>query len=421
MTALTVMTLNFQYFAGYPEDEDAGLARIREITAETEGGPPPDIICVQEGLDGKDVLTPAGYDLLVSSKDHAQPVEEMVYHHQQTLANIDEQKAKALLTNELFVRRGSSWEVADSGVVKISSSVNLEGGGERIAGPLAIRSLVWAKLRQRGSCLNSPAVFVLNCHITGGRFEDQYFVQQLSGERKIQPERVIDEFNGLASAGDIGILVGDFNATDQYREKGPMQGYFSAAIAKSPGVLQDAQRIGINGEQQLEQCFQEYMISPFNAIKGRGWTFAYAEADIGTTSAFGHMVDHMAVSHPGLRIQTEKFYTTNQRFSDKTDTGIPITDHNAVKATFYVDEASRTKDVQETVQKFLRAHASPGTQKVSLDLIQRFLVGPGRMQTEEASHIVAALQRTIAAAPEEKSIDYKVFIDWLFFDSKQGL
>lgn len=415
MVPLTVMTLNFQYFAQYPKQESEGLRRIQEITSQTEDGPPPDIICVQEGLATRNVLRDAGYDLLVSSSCTAQSVREMVYEDEQALQMIDADSSKALLTNEMFMRRaGISWEVIDKGVMRISSEVELEGGNKeetrRISGKLAVRTLTWVKLKPAAAGAES-CVYVLNTHITGGRFEDQFFVQQLAQERFTQTEFVIKFFQSVAQNDDIGILVGDFNATKKYTQNGPMHGYYMSSIANSPGVQMDAQKLNIDIGSQLEERFKEYMTSPFNAIERCGWTLAYSEEDVGTTSAFGHLVDHMAVSRPDLPVRTEKFLTTNQRFSKQRDTDVPITDHNAVKATFYVTCGA---SVSKRLRELLGRYCAPGTRLLQLELIQNLLVRLECFSQEELQQFWAVMRLRVLKTPEAESVDYEVFLDWLF-------
>lgn len=74
------------------------------------------------------------------------------------------------------------------------------------------------------------------------------------------------------------------------------------------------------------------MISPFVALRDLGWTFAY-DKKIGVTSAFGHVIDHVATNKP-LEVESAEIrYLTNQKFGNKPpDTDLVITDHNAVQA-----------------------------------------------------------------------------------------
>jgi endonuclease/exonuclease/phosphatase family metal-dependent hydrolase len=330
---LVVMTLNLQYFASYPKDEVAARERLQEVMG---GDKPPDVICVQEGLASKDVLSPIGFELKVcaGAQGHAQTVYEMVYGDEPTLRGCHETLHSELLCNQIYMRRESEWTVADHGVMQISSDLQLVGGGGRAQGKLAIRSMVWVKL-QKGSL---PAVYVMCTHFTGGRFEDQYFVQQLAEERFHQPDRIFHFFEKLrpnAQADDIGILLGDFNATSDYVPGGPMSGYFKAQISSSAGVQADADAGNVQSDR-LEDFFKAYMISPFTAINKRGWSLAYGP-EIGITSGFGHLIDHMATHRPLQVDEAKVIYLTNQKFGNKPpDTTLPLTDHNSVKTTFMI-------------------------------------------------------------------------------------
>lgn len=334
---LVLLTLNFQYFASYPADRVAAEKRLREVLSKD---PPPDAICVQEGIASRDVLKAVGYTKTVcagskSEADEAcaQSVRDMVYHDQTTLRGCPAEVHDELLCNEIYMRHDSTWTVVKSGVEKISSDLNLAGGGSRAQGRLAVRSMVWVKLYKT----DCPVVYVMCTHITGGRFEDQYFVQQLADERLKQPERILDFFDQRENplADDLGILLGDYNATDKYDPNGPMQGYYKASIKSSEGVQADASAADLT-EEALEDSFKEYMISPFHAIKKRNWYFAYSQDTVNfVTSGFGHLIDHMATNRP-VDAKVEVVYMTNQKFKKEKDTDLPLTDHNSVKAIFQV-------------------------------------------------------------------------------------
>eukprot|EP00746_Dinoflagellata_sp_MGD_P030329 gnl/MRDRNA2_/MRDRNA2_17191_c0_seq1.p1 gnl/MRDRNA2_/MRDRNA2_17191_c0~~gnl/MRDRNA2_/MRDRNA2_17191_c0_seq1.p1 ORF type:complete len:366 (+),score=43.03 gnl/MRDRNA2_/MRDRNA2_17191_c0_seq1:113-1099(+) len=325
------MTLNMQYFASYPKDEQVGRARLVEIT---RGAYAPDAICVQEGISDRDVLTPVGYELIVCAGHRriAQTVHDMVYGDAPTLKKCDAAVHNKFLCNQIYMRRGSSWKVLDSGAVKVSSDLELVGSEARVNGILASRSMVWVKVRKAQS---GPCVYIMCTHITGGRFEDQYFVQQLAQERYQQSERILQFYNSRSNPrdDDVGILVGDFNATQKYTLDGPMHGYFKTGIQASPGVQKDAASFGYDS-QQLNDHFKRYMTSPFEAVHNFGWKFAYNEEQVGATSGFGHLIDHMAMSRAVKVISAEVIYLTNQMFTKTKDTDIVLTDHNAVKTVF---------------------------------------------------------------------------------------
>merc|ERR1712099_100496 len=80
------------------------------------------------------------------------------------------------------------------------------------------------------------------------------------------------------------------------------------------------------------------MTAPFTSIREHGWAFAYDQTTVGPTSAFGVLVDHMAVSD-ATRIRTKQVQRLVTCFcpdEGTENTEVPITDHNAVKTTFDV-------------------------------------------------------------------------------------
>jgi len=342
---LRVMSLNFQYYSSYPADETGAQQKLRDALCVDRPDQAPDVVAVQEGLASRNVLDALGFDQVICSSQQepervAQTVREMVYTDPGTLKICPGQLHNELLCNQIYLRRDSRWEVEKEGEVeskgvrKVSSDSLLNGGCGRCQGKLAVRSMVWAKLRQRGG---GRAAYVMCTHITGGRFEDQYFVQELCEERRKQPEACVDFFDQVQTGDDVGILVGDFNALDDYRDDGPMHGYYVSGIAGSEGVKADAEEAGLSSPEEIEGLFKKYMVSPFKALRDRGWTFAYDQS-VGITSAFGHLIDHMATSVPLQQEgKPEVRYLTNQKFSkEPPDTELVVTDHNAVVVTFLI-------------------------------------------------------------------------------------
>mmetsp|Transcript_35515 Transcript_35515/g.64406 ORF Transcript_35515/g.64406 Transcript_35515/m.64406 type:complete len:421 (+) Transcript_35515:87-1349(+) len=377
---LVVMTLNLQYFASFPKDAQAAKARLQEALG---GACPPDVICVQEGLEHRDILSELGFELVVcTGRDGvAQSVSDMVYADDQALGGCDPANHDMLLCNQIYVRRNFSWSIADWGVEQISSDLQLTGSSGRSHGKLAVRSMAWVKLRSA----TGPFVYVMCTHISGGRFEDQYFAQQLSEERRLQTERALNFFHARVKPNpdDIGILVGDFNATTEYGKEGPMHSYFKAAIANSSGVQADASVAGLQNEQEIEELFKTYMVSPFTAIKKHGWTLAYDQHKVGPTSGFGHLVDHMATSRPLEVVSAEPVHFTNQKFGNKPkDTDLPLTDHNAVRTVFSIPaSAAEEANIRSSHSSIrspsllpdLEANVSSSTQLSVRGAFQRFL------------------------------------------------
>mmetsp|Transcript_7095 Transcript_7095/g.20109 ORF Transcript_7095/g.20109 Transcript_7095/m.20109 type:complete len:115 (-) Transcript_7095:13-357(-) len=114
-----------------------------------------------------------------------------------------------------------------------------------------------------------------------------------------------------------------------------MHSYYKSSIAGAAGVQADARDAGFDPARGLEKAFQTYMVSPFKAIESNGWSFAYGR-EIGITSSFGHLVDHMATSR-GLVVESaEVKYLTNQKLGNEEHTDLAITDHNAVVVSFLI-------------------------------------------------------------------------------------
>ncbi|CAE8638290.1 unnamed protein product [Polarella glacialis] len=214
------MTLNLQHLASFPRDPAIARKRLEQITTAC---PQPDLVCVQEGLEGFDLLGQVGYTKLISSAVKAQPLRDMVYGDPGALAAVPELVHDKLVVNELYMRSsGSAWEVDGTGVEQISSEglvLSLEGY-ETQERQLATRSVVWARLRPRGST-EGPFAFVLNTQLCGGYYEDQFLERQLVEELRLQQERALDVFLAIAGEADLGILVGDFGPRQRQLEARP--------------------------------------------------------------------------------------------------------------------------------------------------------------------------------------------------------
>jgi len=338
LSRLNVMSLNMQYYSSYPEDRAAAREKLQEVTG-ADGDDAVDVIAVQEGIRSVDVLSELGYEKVVCAGELgvAQTVREMVYSDETALNTCPPELRDELLCNQIYLRTGSDWLVEGRGAERVSSMTNLHGGEGRSQGPLAMRSMAWVKLRRTGR--QGRAVFVMCTHLTGGRFEDQYYMQQLAKERREQPIKCASFFSHRRpnpQKDDIGMLIGDFNALPEYAADGPMHAYFKAGIANSKGVELDAKQKGVNTVQDLEEHFKNYMTSPFKALKDLDWTFAYGP-EVGATSRFGHLIDHIALSTPVEVLKAEVQHLTNQLFSSaKPDTDLVLTDHNAIRVTFAV-------------------------------------------------------------------------------------
>merc|ERR1740123_1360684 len=113
------MTLNFQYFASYPKDLQAAQEKLSQILSEPSS---PDVICVQQGLAGRDVLCESGFKLCVCAArcGFAQSVCDMVYGDVPRLKACDPQIHNELLCNQIYIRAKSDWAILDQGATKTS-------------------------------------------------------------------------------------------------------------------------------------------------------------------------------------------------------------------------------------------------------------------------------------------------------------
>jgi len=271
------MTLNLQYLASFPKDPAVARRRLLEITSS-----PPDVICVQEGLEGIDLFGQVGYTKLISSAVKAQPLCEALYQDEALLAAVPEVAHNSLLVNEMYIKNDCLWHVVETGVEQISSPVSVPEG------ELVTRSAVWAKLTLSSEA-EGPFVWVMNTQLSGSRSEER-FLAQLADERRCQILRALDLF--ALGGEDLGVLVGDF---------GPVSG---------PG---DAE-------------------APLRGLRDRGWCLAYDQSTIPASCFFGFLADYMATSRQVHAHSIEALATANIIGEAQLD--VPLSDHSAVKAAF---------------------------------------------------------------------------------------
>jgi len=297
-----LMTMNLQHYTAYSKQPELALQELRKVV---ETKPVPDIICVQEGIQSINILDEVGYRLLASSGECAQPLRQMLYNDPKLLASLPEELIDQFLVNEVYVRvEGADWEALDIGAERISSNASILVGDKQ-AGmrmePLAVRSVVWAKMRHRHQP-DGPFVYVFCTQLSGGGAEDQSSANMLGEERYLQVQRLVHFGNSLATSHDLAVLAGDFGE--------PM-----AAEASGP---------------------QGVKRSPFDALASSGWHLAYTQAQVGPISDCGHLVDYMATSRH-VPVTTNVFATANPKdggLSPATD--VPLSDHNFIKAAFRI-------------------------------------------------------------------------------------
>eukprot|EP00927_Polykrikos_kofoidii_P072428 TRINITY_DN68547_c0_g1_i1.p1 TRINITY_DN68547_c0_g1~~TRINITY_DN68547_c0_g1_i1.p1 ORF type:complete len:876 (+),score=189.72 TRINITY_DN68547_c0_g1_i1:315-2942(+) len=295
---LHIMTVSLRHYADFPRDENVGRQVLAQLATTS---PKPDVICVQEGLDGVDPLGAAGYRRLVSSTSRARPLKDVVYGNVEALSMIPENRHDNLSVNEIYVRDGSPWEVAYSGVAPISTDLFLEHtGGDSQDGeagceywPLAIRTVVWGKFVRRAQSGPHMRAFVFCSRLSGGGFEDQFFLKQIADERQQQVERILKVAAGQAGPGDLCVLVGDFGGAlpeDATREL--LGSSLDAVLAGPSAQAQVDQTHNAMGFEEMQRRFRTYAVAPLVALRTRGWhTLPCDRAPLG---AFGH-------DHPGVR------------------------------------------------------------------------------------------------------------------------
>mmetsp|Transcript_71159 Transcript_71159/g.231141 ORF Transcript_71159/g.231141 Transcript_71159/m.231141 type:complete len:1604 (-) Transcript_71159:138-4949(-) len=329
---LVVLTINMQYYVGLPQDVHKYKAQLSKLLS---AHPPPDVICVQEGLEGRDELSEFGFRRLpIPCVGSACSLSGSVYRDKASLEGVCAEDRDRLLVNELYIRaEGCKWEPVDYGVKRLFSDAVLPSQ------KLVPRHVVWAKLRWKDTA-GGRSVYILNTHVSGGRFEDRHF-QRLSRVRFLQTMGAMEVFDEKSSKGDLGILVGDFNATTPDKADKLVQSYFEQFIKYLPQVDTDMDELGLD-EEHLEERFSGYMSSPFKAMSEHGWSLAFRQSEVGASSRFGHLVDHMAVSQAVPTDVPEVFFTTNQ-VDAPPDTDVPMTDHNAIKVSFHVQPHAQTR------------------------------------------------------------------------------
>lgn len=270
---LVVLGLSLRHVSAAPITGEASRQRLARLLSH---GQHPDVLCVQEGIEGCKLLEEAGYTKVISSAVKAQTVREMLYSNNEALQAIPTTSTEKLLVNELYTCGAESdWQVDETGVEQISSDMALSGSNTA-EGSLAARSVVWARLRPRTSP-EGPFVVVLNAQLTGGHLEDQFFLQDLAVERQRQVERILDLFDNRAQGGDLGLLFGVQAAlAPTNTQVGYLQDtlacYFDEHVLRSNKVQEDANTTKVRSAEDLRQRFFEYAHGgPSKTLATRDW------------------------------------------------------------------------------------------------------------------------------------------------------
>eukprot|EP00929_Paragymnodinium_shiwhaense_P013275 TRINITY_DN121137_c0_g1_i1.p1 TRINITY_DN121137_c0_g1~~TRINITY_DN121137_c0_g1_i1.p1 ORF type:complete len:859 (+),score=213.42 TRINITY_DN121137_c0_g1_i1:229-2805(+) len=235
MHDLVILSVNMQSHSDCPRDTQTSSQVLSQLTGMA---PRPDVVCVQDGLEGMDILSSAGYRRVASSTSQAKPLRDMVYGSEEALITVPEGHRDRFVVNELYVRADSSnWEVVDSGLQQISSELMLNhsesvpqagsgdrsglvamsggGYGSRRYWPLAPRSVVWSRLRRRGRPVG-PNAFVYCTRFSGGRADERLLQPaQLGEEGKRQADRTVGLFAGRARPhpADVGVVIADLGTS----------------------------------------------------------------------------------------------------------------------------------------------------------------------------------------------------------------
>ncbi|CAE8701624.1 unnamed protein product, partial [Polarella glacialis] len=315
------VTMNLRRYADFHPDPAVGRRELRRAF----GTRMPDVLCVQEGLEGIDVFAELGYKRVSSSVMRSQTLRDSVYGCPAELSAVGSSSHGRMLVNELYVKTGdASWEAIDSGAAQISSDLSLdfEGSAESVprgSWTLATRSAVWAKLQHRGRPAG-PFVYVLNVQLSGGDIEDGFYAGPLVEERRLQIERVLELFTtrlGLGSA-DLGILAGDFRHSDP-----------EDSVGVKLQVPRDAAGSGCNPDE-LYRRYRSYLTSPFNLLKERGWRIAYKQSQVGPTSPAGRLVDYIATSR-AVSAKARGLSVSSGHMPSRATEHAALSDHNFVE------------------------------------------------------------------------------------------
>lgn len=302
------MIFNLQYLASFPQDPNVARRRLLEIT----GGKRPDVIAVQEALEGIDLLAEVGYTKLISSAVKAVALREALYGDENALEAVPSVAHDSLMVNELYLNADCHWEVLATGVEQISSSRMVSIGGNTEV-PLAPRSVVWVKL---GLGSEGPAVFVMNTQLSGSRIEDELLLPHLADERSGQVARVVELFQQHSAEEDVGLLLGDFGAVS-----GPLS-VEAPEAAKAPLVR----------------------------LEALGWSLAYDQSVVPASCFLGYLSDFMVTSRKVQPLSVEAMSTANIIGEAQLDA--PLSDHQAVKAVFSIGslQSSRTAAVPSAME-----------------------------------------------------------------------
>jgi len=243
-----------------------------------------------------------GYLLVRSSSSCSQPLNQALYNDPDVLNDVDDASSRRSLVNEVYVKGDgiakTSWEIADHGAEPLRSA-------EESA--FVVRSVVWVKLRHR-SRPQGPYVYIFNTQLSGGPLEEKRFSQAAIRSKRLEQVEHILQLVESIDKSHLVFLVGELGAEG-----------------------------GANDTD-----------THFRLLEGKGWKLAYGQDQVGPTSNLGQLVDHMATNR-SVPAQVKVFPTTNQR-GELPVTQVPLSNHNAVKATFSIRYDVIEADNSESVK-----------------------------------------------------------------------
>ena len=235
---LTIVTVNMRGStkAGLDYSGQSRRDLLRGLL-QPDGGPPADVLCLQEALHRDNELTSLGYRQVFSSHGTRAPTVGMGSYLNATgaaLSGSDKGEgayaaaAGSKLVSAIYIHSSSAWVATEAGAKSISSDTELNGEDGRAAGPLAARCIVWARLqfslrrlsdKQQAQRLYESGLVdcgqvVLACtQLSGNQNEDTYFLSSLSEERTHQMRTALASLK--LDDGALGILVGSFHDAPQ--------------------------------------------------------------------------------------------------------------------------------------------------------------------------------------------------------------
>jgi endonuclease/exonuclease/phosphatase family metal-dependent hydrolase len=240
------MTLNVQFYKvisslyGFLEDSEKGTCKaFGELILEHM----PDVVCIQED---------------VFPRPHSLGLDRFYTEVVHCLAErVQFEDGPAHLANTIFVRKSLDLVVSDSGTLALDNG----GSTERCM-----------------SFVTVNGIKIANTHLQGGRFADEDYAKLLHTKAR-EVIQIIQE-----TVPDV--IVGDFNSgkrahADKTLQRHPLYKKLSP---------------------QEKSTFMDYFSGVHDVLATIGYTSAYEEKDVGTTSIFGGVPDWIYLKDDNVRV-----------------------------------------------------------------------------------------------------------------------